>query len=190
MNNPSRPIKTKPIQQRVMRYLSSTTSDVVVTRGDLLNWIVAVTASSTSAIPLSESVRLTRVVIVAMAESVAAPNSLCLEWDGDRSPSTCTNVMSANAIPARISQAPPKDSLARYWCLRGSDTTEALFTIKNDDTAQSLIVDLHIEYVLGDGTIAAVTLGSASSFTGIAYLVMPNDSLGLSPVALSTDILA
>jgi hypothetical protein len=187
-DNPITAIKQKPIQQRCIRYQNSTTDPVAVTRGDLLNWIVATSTSfNTKAIALVEAVRLVRVRIVGYAESGADPSFLSLEWNGDRSPSVLTTVAVAEALAGVISEGPPDSSLASVWSIRGSDQTEVLFTIDvSAHTAIDLFMDLHIEYVLGDGSLEEFTLAVASTTTGVAYLTLPNDDdKGFIPVGLT-----
>lgn len=176
-NNPITPIKLKPIQQRVVRYELGGASTAAVTRGDLLNWVVSTTGSSTAAVALCEAVKLNRVKVIGYGISTSNSASVCLEWNGDRSPSSCTSVVAANAVPAVINQTPPSDSLARYWSIRGSDEAEVLFTVtESSGTIIDVFVDIHFDYVIGDGLTEALTLSAAASATGIALLDLPNDT--------------
>ncbi len=187
--NPVKPIKIKPVQQRVMRYQVNDNSGGSVTRGDLLNWVVQVTNASTTAVPLCESVKLNRIKVVTFADGGSDSFDVCLEWNGDRSPSTCTSVIGANALPSVINQVPPGDSLARYWSIRGIDESEVLFTlIPPMASVANTYVDLHIEYVIADGAVTTETLSSAASLTGIAYLPLPNSVSTdmMQPVGLTT----
>jgi hypothetical protein len=187
--------KQQPIQQRNIRYVSSTLDPIPVTRGDLLNWIITFRSSSTEAIPICESVRVQSVAIVLFSDDSADPNSICFKWSGNRSPHTCFDIISANAIPSKFSMKPPRDSLASMWSTRDDFTDEVLFTIDTtSSTAQTFYLDLKIQYVLFDGNsiVTPLTLSSAASAGdyGVALLTLPNDASGLIPDRLVSYSLA
>jgi hypothetical protein len=193
-SNPITVIKQQPMQQRVVRYQNSTSDPVSITRGDLLNWLVSGTDSYANlVVPLCESVRLQRVRLVGFAESGADPTFLSLTWNGDRSPSVLETTALAEAVPAKLSLAPPSSSLASYWSLRGSDEAEVLFTIDVGSVSSvDLFMDLHIEYVLANGATDEFTLsGSTIASAGVFYLTLPNnDANGFSPLGLSSHTIA
>jgi len=173
-NNPISIIQNQPKQVRVIRYRATSLGNATtITRGDILNALVAVTNTSTSAIPLFRAVRLDRIKFVAYADDTSGPETLCFKWTGDRSPETCVTTVCSNAVPAVLVVRPPERSLAGYWSTIDADTTEVLFRI--DAFTPDLYMDLHITYILDDGGVTTQTLASASSFTGIAAVRLPND---------------
>jgi hypothetical protein len=93
-------------------------------------------------------------------------------------------------MPSVLVVRPPKDSLAGFWSTLDADQDEVLFRI--DTYTHELVMDVHITYIIDDGGIVPVTLASASGFTGIAALRLPNDgdASDFVPQGLSSTFLA
>jgi hypothetical protein len=178
-------VNLKPGHTRVFRYSISTTNEVQITRGDLLNLLLSVTNGSTAATSLLDSVKLLGIRIAIMPHSDCDVYSTTLTWTGDRSPDQSYSMVVTNAIPYSGMYKPPDESLAGYWSNHTSDQTEVLFSLDGTTSTAEMIVDLHVVVIYGDGTTDTQTLGSAASFTGIAAANLPLGSNSMQPVGLN-----
>jgi hypothetical protein len=179
-------INNNPKQTRVIRYCGTIASSTKFSRNDLLQFIVAVTSGSTTAIELVDAIRLDLVKVWLLPNSDTGAGVFALEWTGDRTPNTIHTTAFAPAIGSCMTSVPPKDSLAHFWsCRSGSDNGEYLFILDPSNSTVEIILDLHVTYLLGNGSTDTSTLGSASSINGVAYLTQPVNTSGeLTPVGV------
>lgn len=181
------PINNTPIQVRCMRYQGSITSYTEFRVGDITTMLLGVTNSSSTAIVLMEAVRLQRLVVTLLPNSTTNAGTFALSWDGEREPHLTQTMFYTMGTPARWSFTPPEGSLATFWFNQDtSETTSTVFRLDPDNSTVEVILDIHFEYVLADGSTDTLTLGSAATFSGVAARVMPGGATDeLYPVGLN-----
>jgi len=161
------PINNTPIQQRCLRYTGTITSSTAVTSDGLLGILVGVTNSSTAAFQLFQSFKLSRVGITCLPSSDSNSGTVAFSWVTDtdeRLPATKEVIYYSQGVPSKMNFYPPENSLASYWL---DDSNAQLFSIDPSNSTVRLIVDVQFDYVLAEGAATTVTLGIASTFTGI-----------------------
>jgi hypothetical protein len=178
------PVNLKPGHTRVLRYQLDATTEVQITRGDLVNLLLAVTNGSTAATSLIDSVKLEGVRVAIMPHSDCDVYTATLNWTGDRAPDQSFSLVVTNAIPYTGMYRPPEESLAGYWSNHSSDQTEVLFSVYALSQTAGMFIDLHVVIVYGDGTTDTQTLTVAPSYTGVAAAYIPLGSNDLQPVGL------
>lgn len=142
-----------------------------ITRKDLLN-LIFINAVTTTQSRIFSAVKLNRVEIWAVAGSGSndfSTANISMNWLSNYGPNTEVSD-SGNAFnTAHITTSPPRQSLASFWSLTGSNETEALFFLSAPVGA---IVDVWVDATLFDGAGAAFTTnGSGSgSFLYFGYL--------------------
>lgn len=179
-------INLKPSIARVLRYRFSTTSTKSITRADLLSSIVAVTNGSTTAVSLIDAIKVTGVRISLLPNDDGDATNLSFSWTGDRGPDLLHSLMCTNAVPRAAFYSPPPDSLAGFWSIHTSDTSETLFSLTLDNAGCNVITDIHVTYVLGDNSTATQTLTGAATISGVVLLALPIGDGSFNPVGLTS----
>jgi hypothetical protein len=166
-------INSNPIFTRVLRYRSTTAgSDGVFTRADLLASCVSLSSASTTATSIFEAVRLVRMKVYVMPNDDGDLGEVVVSFPGDRSPGTVRTLMSTNAVPAVAMIQVPRNSLASYWSEHAADTSEVLFSLESA-TGVRVVLDIHLQFTVGNGSTATVTLTAAPGVNGVGYVQLP-----------------
>lgn len=160
-------IQTQPIQKMVLRYISVSTSDTIVTVQNLLGWqlAVATTTTSTAAISTSAAFRVTKVKVWGINDAATANvnETISFTWTGSGGLGLSRAITSTgtDALPAHISTTPPEDSECGWWHSYSATQTAALFTISNAPLGS--ILDIHIEYITTGQSAAGSTAPVATT---------------------------
>jgi hypothetical protein len=120
---------TYPITIRFV--VSSTSSLVSITRGNLLNLLVCGT-TSTQVARLFGSVRLTKVEIWQATQATSPTGSFTgvqLEWLSEMGPDKVHQDSGNVMRPAHLSSRPPPKSFASFWNLSGVNESVTLFKL-------------------------------------------------------------
>ncbi len=135
------------------------------------------TNASTTAICLMEAMRLRKVVVVLLPSADTNSGAFAFTWSGEREPDTVETMFYTQGMPSRWTFTPPDGSLAGMWFTRQtSETQNSVFTLDPDNSTVKVVLDLHIEYVLGDGSTRTITLSAPATYTGVAMRVMPGSA--------------
>jgi hypothetical protein len=152
---------------------------------DLTGLLVSVTNASTASFSIIESIRLRRVGITLLPDSGSNAGFFSFHWGGEREPHTRKTTAYMPGVLTKENFYPPDGSLASFW--NNQDTTEtttSVFEIETTDNTTLVIMDLQFEYVLVNGESEAITLSSASTFSGIAAPALPRAAELFYPVDL------
>lgn len=148
------------------RYMYSGTSAVVnrsITRGFMLNTLIMNNNGTTGHGRLFAGVKLNRIEIFSTSASPIA-----LEWTSSLGPSReITDQSLTAASVATIKSSPPRNSLAGFWSMTGSNESEALLNLSlpasdtvvgGVNTRGQTVIDVWIEAILmDDETVVNVT---------------------------------
>jgi len=168
-------VKQLPIHNRVFRFTSTNTqTDFQVTPTILLKLLVATTSGSTSAIPIIGSVRLRRVSLYSVPSSNdfgSTSSELVFQWLGNlNTPSNLIVDRGTATSPACIKVVPPLQSRAGMWF--SSTTTDVTSPYFQFTCIATTVIDIDIDYILLNGSVTTITLNTAASSTGVAFLQM------------------
>lgn len=177
-------VDNRPIQQRVVRYYATTTTEININRLSMLHMFVSTRTASTTASSVFESVKLEMIRIVLMADDSANGGGLTLTWTGDRGPDTTETIYGGVGVPAVLTARPPEGTLAGFWSTLGSEESEQLFRIDMTESAFTAFIDLHIQYVVGNGPTSDITLNAPASWNGISAILMPAGSTAMAPLGI------
>ncbi len=159
------PYLSQPKIQRKLRFIATAPGLGTITRGDLLNFMVGNAASSSTFVRISASVLLTQVQIWGIG-TASGHSTVSLEWKGPYLPSTEISDTGNPMRPAHVVGTPPKNSFAELWSCSGFQETDVLFeaTLNTGD-----VLDLHVTYVIADGSAVSVPTGAPAIGPGIFY---------------------
>jgi hypothetical protein len=176
-----RPYKADNILNFSIRYQSQSGSNLrIITRGFLLNTLIMNQNSGASNYRVCASVRVNRVRIY-------TASSCSLEWLSAYGPSSATIVQGTSTTASGIlMQKPPKNSLASYWSLTGSNESENLMalTMGSND-----VIDVDYSVVLMDvETPVNITTTNSGTIGQLyrSYLDGPNAGAQYKPIYLQT----
>lgn len=185
-NNTLSSINNQPIQTRCIRYSGNPSSATVFDVKDLTSVLLAVTNTSTAAIPLFETVRLRRVKVTCLSDDGSNSGFLSFMWNGEREPNSKSTILYSPGYPTSQNFYPPEGSLAGFWVSQETTETDtSLFTIDTSDNTVMIVLDFEISYVIVNGASEAFTLSAAATFSGIAALAIPVGSEIFLPMDLS-----
>lgn len=116
---------------RRVRYIcASGTSSTSVTRADLLNVLFFNTAGTTTNYRLCTAVRLKRLHVWTIGNNFGVVATTSVEWLSESGPAKLVSDSSIGvSMPGYFTTAPPKDSLAGYWSLDGTNESTILFNV-------------------------------------------------------------
>lgn len=177
-------VDNRPMQQRVIRYYTSTANTINITRLDLLHMLISTRTASTTATTIFESVKLDMIRIALIADDTADGGGVTLTWNGDRGPDTCETIFGGVGVPSVLTTRPPEGTLAGYWSTLGVDESEQLFSIDMSDSGFTAFVDLHIRYVVGNGATSDITLNAPASYNGISAIILPPGTTYMVPLGI------
>jgi hypothetical protein len=132
--------------------LASTPNTYNITRANLLNLLFINNSGAKNNARLIAGIKLKRVEIISMSSSavIRASSPISLEWLSNYGPSSeITDTPSSVSMPACIKTSPPKNSLASFWSLTGSNESEVLFKIVLP-SSMGHTIDVWVEQVLMD----------------------------------------
>jgi len=113
------------------------------------------------------------------AAGVAVPATVSVEWTSNLGPSTIVSDSSMSIAPAFVNTKPPKDSLASFWSLTGSNETEVLAILTYTTGS---IVDMSYEAILQNGETPVVVVTTLAGVVGQVYMTP------LSGIAVAGDL--
>ena len=171
-NNHAMPrnIFLKPVMTRTIRYETTGALDSSnpITGLCLLNAVLAGVSGSTTAINLYEGVRIRRIKIYAVSTGLVS--DIQLNWRGVRGDDVRISSVGAYSRPASIDSRPPRNTLCGFWINNITTANEQLFSI---DAPSNTLIDLTIDYVVGDGATRSCTIVDPG-LTGIGYAALDN----------------
>ncbi len=174
------PYASQPKQTRKMRYSLVVTTPFIVTRGGLLDFMVAAGDSpSSNFCRVAGSVVLRRVMLWGVG-TASGSSTVTLEWLGPNLPATEITDTGNPMRPAHISAAPPKNSFAELWSCTGYNETDPLFTVTG---SQGDVMDLLIEYVPADGVTPQIA--TAGPHLPVVYYTSLLNPGNITPVSLA-----
>lgn len=159
---------------------SNTSASLVqfnVNRQGILN-LLAMAVSSTELVRLANAVRVKSIEVWNLSASgsssanVNAVGEISVQWESQYSPSMIVSDSGTVFRPAHIRTKPPKDSLASYWSLSGSNESETLFKMV---LPQQCIFDVIFDFVLQNNYLnsdapVGITPSVTSPILGTVYL--------------------
>lgn len=185
-NNALSSLNNQPIQTRCIRYSGTPSSAQIFDVTSLTSLLLAVTNTSTAAIPLFETVRLRRVKVTCLSDSGSNSGFLSFMWNGEREPNSKDTILYSPGYPTSKNYYPPEGTLASFWVSQETaETDTSLFTIDTSDNTVLIVLDLQFQYVIANGVSEAFTLSGAATFSGIAALAIPVGSEAFIPMDLS-----
>jgi len=145
-------VKSKPIQNRVFRFMTSACNAVPIFRRSLLSLLAASTTSGTGGnlITLIGAIKINQVVIWAGTPISGNFTSITLEWQDLRGSNSQVTDTGSLSKPAHVVGKPEAASTAAMW----SNVIATGFynePIMNITCEADSIIDLHVSYVLTDG---------------------------------------
>jgi len=159
-----------------------------ITRANLLNLVVVGTASSTSS-RIFSGAKLNRVEMWAVAGSTttSATTTISVEWLSSYGPSSEVSDNGNSLNTAHLVTTPPRQSLASFWSLTGSNESEVLFNIISE---QGCIVDVWVDFVLMDSETpvfnSGYTVVPTANQVYVSYLDGINAAAIWAPVSYTT----
>jgi len=181
-------INQKPPLTRCFRYEyeNNGPTTFLFNNDDLTNALGFVLNTSTAFYPLIDSYKLLRIGIsILPRDSTSGFTMFGVRWQGQFAPDVLDTMIVGNAFPSHRNFYPYEDSTAYFWQDQPS-VVQNLFEFNVDADGATIILDLEMEIVLGDGDITGSTLTNPASFTGIASRVMPaSGAQSFSPVLLN-----
>jgi len=170
--------------RHLFRFTSTSGTATDITPNSLLGACGVIgTVTNTTARCIFQSVKVNKVTIVTPPAAQGGAATCAIQWLGiGNSPSrelSDTTVSVAN--PARVSSAPPTQSLAAF--LQVSSTT-TLFTLT---APTGSIIDVHVTAIMGDTTLGP-NLTPATVVVGTQYYLTldPSATARYLPVSLTT----
>lgn len=164
-----------------------------ITRANLLN-LLFVGAGSTNAHRIIAGIKLNRIECFLPPMANGTVTTVSLEWRSNYGPtSEVSDSTSSLAQAACIKTSPPRQSLASFWSMTGSNESEVLFRISATQNAsagsQNLIIDCWVDIVMMDDD-TPVTLTTNSTTTAAQLYAGFLDGQGsgavLTPVSLTS----
>ncbi len=164
-------IKSKPIFTRVMRYRVATAfTDKAIAINSLFYHMVWTTNASTTAYNVIEAVKLRRVQIFSVPTSNFGGNvnEISFKWVNLGNFGNTITDRGTLTDPAKIVAVPPPHSFIDL-AFNVNDTNFTTTFAQINAPVESLI-DFHLEFTLLDGAGSSITLNSAATFTGLAFV--------------------
>jgi len=147
------------------RYGFTSGQTVQLTRAMLLNHLVMNTASGTANYRLFTGFRLKSIHLWTAA---ANNNIISVEWTSTYGPSQIASDTSCGtSIPAAVHTSPPKDSLAAFWSLTGSNEADVVAIIIGPT---GTFCDITYEAILQNGETPVLATTTANGTVGTVYM--------------------
>ena len=164
-------VKTQPVSQRVLRFVNDGNNTVsVIYRECMLSLMgsSSLATANTLHTPIFHNIRVTKVQIWGSETTTTALqlSPVILKWVSARGPDTEITDYGTSSHPPHVVSTPPKNSLCGEWSTAGSFESEPLFSISSGIGS---VVDVHVEYVLLDGTAVKFLTTSVTTTRGLYY---------------------
>jgi hypothetical protein len=171
----------------VYRFVSSTNpTKLSITSASILGAIGVFVTSSTTAVPIAESFKISKLVVMTVGGTNTS--TVAVQWYAGANFASSTIEVSdsslSTTVPAYVVTRPPKGSISSFW-VNGADSVP-MFEISGGEVTY---IDLHVSYVLADASFTPPTITLTSSPTPgeLYYLALDGPSSNiLVPVSLVT----
>ncbi len=180
-SKPSSPpqVNFGPVFTRVFRFSFNSTGIAILTRGNLLNIMLAADNGATTGVRVATSVLLNKISIYGVAAGVGSASSVTAVFEGPNAPSTQVgDTGNAFAMPC-IAMRPPAESFAAMWSQNNFNESEELCRLSG---ATGDIVDLSVSFVIDNASTNPVTI-PATATSGV-FCSSPDNATVLRPVTL------
>lgn len=145
-----------------------------ITRANLLNIMTTgtTTGGTTQASRMFSGVKLNRVELRSIGTNPGAGNdtliqTTSIEWTSTYGPSSELSDSGTALHPPMIITSPPKQSLASFWSLTGSNETDVIMVL---NLPASSSVDIWVEAIVQDGQ-AVVEVALSAATLGVVYVL-------------------
>lgn len=155
----------------------------------MLNTLLVNQSSSTGNFRILSAIKLNRVEIWGLSGSGASDygaSSVVVEWLSQYSPTSEVTDSGTALYPAHVVTTPPRQSIASFWSMSGSNESEVLFKVIAPPGA---IMDIWYDMVLQDGQGPTSVGTTASGVAGTLYYSHadgPDASSTWAPVSLTS----
>ncbi len=174
------PIKVSPIFNRIIRYSLNAGGSSTITRGNLLNCMLAADNAATTGVRVATSVLINKISIYGVSAAVGSPHTVYISYAGPNAPANeKADTGNAFTLPV-VSQAPPPNSFASLWSQNNFNESEELATVSG---GVGDIVDISIAFVIDNGGSNPVTI-PATTTSGVFYS-SPDNATNLRPVTFA-----
>jgi hypothetical protein len=159
-----------------------------LTRAMLLNHLVVNTAANANARIIS-GYKLNRITARTQTQGgLGVGNAtISVEWTSTYGPTKIVSDTSMSIHPAKISTRPPKQSLASFWSLTGSNETDVLAIL---NFPAGTVIDIDYTIILQDGETPVSVASTAAGTVGTLYMLPLDGSASgqIVPVSYKTII--
>jgi hypothetical protein len=184
--NPIPPLMASVTSTHIFRYVANNgATGQSISRAQLLNSSIMNVSGSTTNYRIINAIRVNRVDMYVAGPAPPGSNTVQLEWVSTYGPSKLisdTSVSSAQV--AMIRSKPPPQSLASFWSLRQANESDTLMFLT---CPASTIVDVSVNIVLADDSVAVSVSTSSTGTIGVlyaTYLDGPRGSAIFTPISL------
>jgi hypothetical protein len=166
-------VDTNPTFNQTFRFVASgTTGNLVVSRQDILA-LLQVSYASTTGYRLINSavINWLDIYLPPPATTTPAYQIFSMTWLGAYAKAKVLQLTSlGTAAISHLRTRPPKNSVASFWSISGTDESEPLFSM---DVTANVVIDVNLSYTLQnfvDYNAAAVSSTSSKTLTtGVLY---------------------
>lgn len=144
------------------------------------------TVTNTTVVSLATSVRISNITIWTPPASQGATATCAIDWIGSANAPNreVSDTTVSVSVPARVSSAPPPNSLASFWQTSSASTLCVL------TAPTGSVIDVQMTLILSDTDQVQGTVGVATAVIGALYYMSldPNATHRFVPVSLVTTI--
>jgi len=152
---------------RVQRYATlGNTGTVSITRAALLNHLLMCTATTTYGRLLSGYL-LKGIKIWCPSSGSDVTSTISVEWLSNYGPSRIVSDVSMSVKPAFLHSSPPKNSLASFWSLTGSNESEKICVLTLPEQS---VVDVTYSRIFENGETPTLVTATDSGTAGTLYM--------------------
>jgi len=164
-------MSNETIWQRVIHYeTTSAASSIAVLDTDLMKMIISSESGVTTSSSLIKAVRLRAVKLLGSGDGTGS-SIIVFEWSGARGPDRKQFFeFGATSLNKSKMYRPPQGSFAGMWNDAESSAGTGVFTLDMQDNNGRLLVDIHVELVIGPG-LSGPTVSSGE--TQVMYPSIP-----------------
>ncbi len=179
MSHPQQ-IIVAPVNTRILRYSFNSAGSAILTRGNMLNCMLAADNGATTGVRVATAVKLVAVTVYGISAGVGSPHTVNLVFQGPNAPGKQkADTGNAYSMPV-VRMLPPEESFAAMWSQNNYKESEEICTVSG---GVGDIVDLVIQYVLDNGSSNPVAI-PATATSGVFYS-SPDNATTLRPVTFS-----
>jgi len=157
--------------ERKARFVANAGTTLSLTRAMLLSHLVAAKTTSTATRLLS-GIRLKSLTLWSFPNSTATslqmvPVTVSVEWTSTYGPSKIISDTSMSISPASVQSNPPRNSLASFWSLTGSNESDVLCIL---EIPQYTVIDMTYECILQNGETPTALSPTTAMTAGSVYM--------------------